>query len=159
MSKLFLRFWGSYSKAYLFEVGSGRLERRRDARRKADGFVKRCLIGKKILVFKDERAWFIQVGKRRTILSDPELVIRFLRFGPCVTLIVDLQGQSSRHLYTQIMQDFVRFVDPGYDRLDQECEDFLVWLEIKVDSERRSAAQSRSRTESEAWSSGAWKEL
>ncbi|MCP3935865.1 MAG: hypothetical protein GY708_10890 [Actinomycetia bacterium] len=137
MPGLLLRRWGSYSRAYLLETASGRLVRSRAASDQvADGFVKRCLYGKPILVFQQQDTWYLRVGKRQARLSDPERAVRFRRRGPFVSLRIDLHGQHTRHLYTQFMEEFVKFADPTYDRLDQECGDFLVWLKDRVDDER-----------------------
>lgn len=126
MKTILLRCWDSKQKIYEWIDGECLKKSNVDSESVTDGFIKRFLFGKKIIIYKDSSSWVLNIKKIRVPLSDVG-DIEVVTFGPLVKLRIMVANKTLVFNEISILESLARGIDPTYDYLDS-LEIFGCWL-------------------------------
>lgn|GEM_PF-2155547 len=124
----------SWDRPRLFELdpASGRLVRYGSGAgaeaTESAGFVKSCIFGSPLMVYQQERSWFLQIGRRRWPLANTELKIEVKKWALGRRIEIDAPGFRTTCRVSDLGFWLGKTLDPTFDRLDHEATDFPLWL-------------------------------
>lgn len=135
----------SWDRPRLFELdpAGGELVRCRAAEGSdatdTDGFVKSCLLGPPLVIYRHETTWIFQVGRHRWPLADPDLKIVVKRWFLGRKIEIDAPGFRATCRISDAGFRLGQRLDPTFDRLDHEAADFPFWLATRRAEARRAS--------------------
>ena len=139
-ARLILRSW---DRPRLFELdpARGAMSRLRTGSvadsTEVSGFVKSCIGGAPLVVYRHHGSWYLQHGFRRWLLADENLriVVRKWLFGRRIA--IEAPGVHINCWISDLGQWLGKRLDPTYDHLDKSADDFPLWLaERRVEARR-----------------------